>query len=104
LRPAVLGSATDRAVKKTFKLATSYRMLQLADRLGFDLADALARHFEDSAHLLERVGVAVAQAVPQFDDLALAHGPVEADRVPADLENPASFFNANAGGLGRLLD
>ena len=49
-------------------------MLQLADGLGLDLADALAGDLEDPADLFERVGVAVADAVAQLDDLALAVG------------------------------
>src|SRR5580692_9553979 len=46
-------------------------MLQLADRLGFNLANALTRHLEDSANFLQRVGVPVADAVAELDDLAL---------------------------------
>jgi hypothetical protein len=49
-------------------------MLQLADGLGLDLPDALAGDLEDAADLFERVGVAVADAVAQLDDLALAVG------------------------------
>ena len=49
-------------------------MLQLADGFGFDLADAFAGHLEDAADFFERVGVAVAQAVTQADDFALAEG------------------------------
>jgi hypothetical protein len=52
----------------------SHRMLQLAHGLGLDLAHALARDLEDAADLFERVGVAVADAVAQLDDLALAEG------------------------------
>ena len=44
-------------------------VLELPDRLGLDLADALAGDLEDPADLLERVGVAVAQAVAELDDL-----------------------------------
>jgi hypothetical protein len=50
------------------------RVLQLADRLRLDLADALAGDLEDPADLLEGVGVAVADAVAELDDLALAEG------------------------------
>jgi hypothetical protein len=49
-------------------------VLELADGLGLDLADALAGDLEDPADLLERVGVAVADAVAELDDLALAEG------------------------------
>src|SRR5580704_3268853 len=114
-------------------------MLQLADRLGFDLADPLAGDFEDAAHLFQGVGVAVSEAVTQFDDfplaiserlednvdlvlehllrgrvdravapfvldkvaeiavLALADGPIEADRVPRDLEHAPRLLEADAG-------
>ena len=47
-------------------------MLELADRLGLDLADSLAGNGEDLADLFERVGVAVGQAVAEADDLPLA--------------------------------
>src|SRR5688572_22164111 len=62
------------AVEEALELPASDRMLQLADGLGLDLADAFARDLEDAAHLFERVGVAIAQAIAQLDDLALAVG------------------------------
>jgi hypothetical protein len=49
-------------------------VLELADRLGLDLANAFAGDLEDLTHLFERVGVAVADAVAELDDLALAVG------------------------------
>ena len=49
-------------------------MLQFFDRLGLDLPHALAGDLEDAAHLFQGVGVAVAQAVAQADDLPLAVG------------------------------
>src|SRR5262249_59779984 len=71
--PAVGWSrAAELPVEEALELATSHRMLELAYRLGFDLADAFAGHLEDAAHFFQRVRVAVAQAVPQFNDLALA--------------------------------
>ena len=120
-------------------------MLQLLDRLGFDLPDTLPRHPEDPSHLFERVGVAVGQAVSQPDDLpftvgegfqqrlepvleqpvrggmrgahsarvlhefaeagvfALAHGPVEAHRLPSHVEHPACLLDRHAGCLRDLL-
>src|SRR5215831_16963696 len=66
-------SATD-SVEESFELAAAYRVLQLADGLGLDLPYPLARHLEDAADLLQRVGVTVAQAVAELDDLALAVG------------------------------
>ena len=47
-------------------------MLEFADGFRFDLADAFAGHFEDVAHFLQGVAVAVAQAVAELDDLAFA--------------------------------
>ena len=48
------------------------RMAELADRLGFDLAHALARHIEDTADFLERPRVPGPDAEAQADDLSLA--------------------------------
>ena len=56
------------------ELARTDRMLELADGLGLHLADTLAGHLEDLAHLFQRVGLAVADAVAQLDDLTLAIG------------------------------
>src|SRR4051794_28796359 len=60
--------------QESFKLPCPNRVLQLADCLGFNLTHALARHFEDAAHFFQCVGVAVADAVAQLDDLAFAIG------------------------------
>src|SRR5579875_455141 len=65
-------SAAQHAVEEALKLPAPDRMLQFAHRLGFDLPHPFARHLEDAADLLQRVSVAVAQAVTQLDDLALA--------------------------------
>src|SRR5262249_41556870 len=67
-------SASQPAVEEALELAAADGMLQLAYGLGLDLADPLARHLEDAAHLLQRVGVAVAETVTQLDDLPLAVG------------------------------
>ena len=56
------------------QVAAADRVLQLADGLGLDLPDALAGDLEDVADFFQRVGVAVAQAVAELDDLALAVG------------------------------
>src|SRR3954464_45999 len=50
--------------------------LQLLQRLVLDLADALARHVERAAHLVERAGVLATQPVAQLEDPALAVGEV----------------------------
>src|SRR6185436_6003659 len=62
------------SVDEAGELTRADRVAQLAHRLGLDLAHALARDAEDPADLLEGVGVAVADAVAQLDDLALAEG------------------------------
>src|SRR5262245_29291077 len=71
-RPAIWISPSQGPVEEAFELPAPDRMLQLAHRLRLDLANALARHLEDAAHLFQRVRVTVAQAVTQLDDLALA--------------------------------
>src|SRR6185312_4532371 len=64
--------APPSVVEKAAQLAAPARVLELAQRLGLDLADALARHVELLADLLERmVGVhADAEAHPQHALLA----------------------------------
>src|SRR5437773_8959226 len=61
--PAVDRSAAEDAVEESLELSAAHGMLQLANRLGFNLPDALAGHLEDAPDLLERVRVPVAQAV-----------------------------------------
>src|SRR5438552_785937 len=56
--------------QEAFQLARPHGVLELADGLGLHLPHALARHLEDAADFLQRVGVAVADAVAQLDDLA----------------------------------
>src|SRR5829696_7114311 len=50
--------------------------LQLLERLVLDLADALARHVERAADLVERAGVLPAEAVTQLEHAPLAVGEV----------------------------
>src|SRR3954453_12530456 len=50
--------------------------LQLLERLVLDLADALARHVERAAHLVQRAGVLPAEAIAELEDAALAVGEV----------------------------
>ena len=47
---------------------------QLAERLGFNLANALARHLESLADLFQRAIVPVVEAIPQTQHLPLARG------------------------------
>src|SRR5262245_41501894 len=46
--------------------------LELLERLVLDLADALARHVERAAHLVERAGMLAPEAVAQLEHAALA--------------------------------
>ena len=49
-------------------------MLQLANRLRFDLPDPLPRDPKNAADLFERIGIAIAQAITKPDDLSFAPG------------------------------
>lgn len=66
--------AVDGAVDKTLEFAGADGMLKFADGLGLDLADAFAGDLEDASDFFEGVGVAVADAVAEFDDFAFAVG------------------------------
>src|SRR5947208_1615833 len=63
---------SDSTGEEAFKLARPNRMLELSNRFRFNLPHAFARHFKDATHFFQRVGVAVADAVAELDDLALA--------------------------------
>ena len=60
--------------KEACQAPAANRVLQFPDRLGFDLAHSFARDLEDSADFFERIGVAVADAVAQLENLSLAIG------------------------------
>ncbi len=55
----------DDPVEKRLQFAAASRMPHLADGLGLDLADALARDVEHATDFFERARVAVAQAEAQ---------------------------------------
>ena len=78
-------------------------MLQLADGLVLHLAHALARDLEDAAHFLEGVGVAVADAVAELQDLALAVGEGAQDVVDPLAQELAGGGLVRAG-LALVLD
>src|SRR6266436_2066814 len=61
-------------LQESFEVHAADGMLKLADGFGFDLADAFAGDLEDAADLLQRVRIAVLQAVAEANDLALAPG------------------------------
>src|SRR2546423_3396894 len=73
--------------QEAFELSGTDRVLELANRFGLDLSHALAGDFEDSTDFFERVGVAVADAVAQLDDLALAVGEGLEDLLDLVLEH-----------------
>src|SRR5271166_1230842 len=62
-----------------FERFAAARMAQLAQRLGFDLTDALARHAELLADLFKGALVAIFQAEAQHEHFALALGEVLQD-------------------------
>src|SRR5579883_2402847 len=92
-QPSPRGAGEGRAasagtgLEEAFEHPRADRVLELPHGLGLDLADALARHLEDPADLLERVGVAVADAVAELDDLALAEGERLEDLLELVLEH-----------------
>src|SRR5262245_1314579 len=61
-----------RLIQKAHQLLAAAGLLELHHGFGFDLADAFPRDLEDVSDFFQRVAVAVAQAVPQLDDLPLA--------------------------------
>src|SRR5712664_4816006 len=63
-----------RGFEKDAELARAGGVTQLAERLGFDLADALASEGERLSHFFERVLPAVFQPEAHLDDLFLARG------------------------------
>src|SRR5918992_3126842 len=78
--PAVSGRGRERsrrrasAVEKAPQLARAARMLELAQRLGLDLADALAGDRELLADLLQRVVGVHADAEAHAQHALLARG------------------------------
>ena len=62
------------SVQEVLELLAAAGVTELAQRLGFDLADALARDVELLADLFERAGTAVLDAEAQLQDLPLTRG------------------------------
>src|SRR5690606_14487960 len=62
------------ALHEALELLRAARVTELAERLGFDLADALAGHLEVLADLFERVIALFADAEAHAQDLLLARG------------------------------
>jgi hypothetical protein len=61
-----------RRRRESWRSSAAVRLLKFANRLRFDLPDALPRHREDLADFFEGIGVTIRQAVPQANDLSLA--------------------------------
>src|SRR5690606_14727978 len=80
-------SQSGNLIQEAGQLGATAGLLELADRLGFDLADTLAGHLENVAHFFQRVAVAVAQTVPQADDFPLAIAEGLEDLVDAAAEH-----------------
>src|ERR1043165_4537171 len=73
LNPFMGASLLPNPLQKRLELARARRVAQFAERLGFDLPDALARDGEVLADLFERVLAAVrAAAEAHLDDLLFA--------------------------------
>ena len=64
-----------------------------AQRLGFDLADAFARHVVLPANFLQGPFIAVHQAETHFDNLALALGQGGQDIAQSVLEQTVTVTN-----------
>ena len=79
-------------------MRASAEPLSATARYGPPVKDALAGDLEDAADLFEGVGVAVADAVAQADDLALAVGEGVEDLGDLLLEHLVG------GDVGRVLD
>src|ERR1041384_4818050 len=92
---------TPRLVEEADELLAAGGLLALADGFGFDLANAFAGDLEDVADFFEGVAVAVAEAVAELDDLALAVA-----QGLEDLVDPAAehlLAGAGGGAFGRAV-
>src|SRR3954454_9042971 len=65
-----------RGLRHVAELLGLRERLELLQRLVLNLADALSRHGERAAHLVERAGVLAAEPVPQLEHATLAVGEV----------------------------
>src|SRR5262249_10181446 len=74
------------AFQERLQLAAAARGAELPERLRLDLTDALARHLEALAHLLESVLGAVADPEAHLDHALLARGERLQERVGLLLE------------------
>ena len=72
-RGLVSGDGGD-AFEEALELFAADGVLEFSDGFGFDLSDAFACDFEDASDFFEGVGVAVTEAVAEFDDFAFAVG------------------------------
>src|SRR5439155_18119906 len=89
--------AVDQTVAKLDNLA-----LAVSESLE-DLLDLVLEHFL-SGGADGRFGPVVLNEVAEIAIFAFTDRPVEADRMPADLKDAASFLDTDAGRLGGFLD
>src|SRR4051795_11566112 len=74
--PARREGLVRRGLRAVAELLAHRERRELLQRLVLDLADALARHVERAAHLVERARVLAAEPVPELGHAALAVGEV----------------------------
>lgn len=67
-------TSSSRQLDETFQFTDPRRVTHFPEGLGLDLADPLAGHLELAADFLESAAVAVLEAEPLFENLALALG------------------------------
>src|SRR5207249_11602004 len=83
------------------EVAPAQRVAQLAERLGLDLPDALARHREALADLFERVLPLFADAEPEAQDLLLLRR--QRGQRALDLGREVLTHQRVVGRAGRLV-
>src|SRR5947209_18893301 len=69
-----LGAPASLHFRELLQPCTPHRLPQFQDAAGLDLADALPRDAEQTGHLVERLRLAVLQAVAELDHLPLPLG------------------------------
>src|SRR5688572_16116710 len=84
-------------VQESLKLPNARGMAHLAERLGLDLPDALARDLELLSDFLQRARIAIAQPETQFEHFAFALGEARQHVAQFVLQQTV------AGHLGRIL-
>ena len=70
----VRNALTCGTLQEAFQLATAYRVLQFANRLGFDLSYPLTGNFENPTNFFQCVGIAIPQSVAETNDFTFPVG------------------------------